>query len=57
MNGQRPPHVKPPAHLSPSPPVPEPEAVAQAPEHGGRKDGSDPTRYGDWELKGVAVDF
>ncbi len=57
MNGQRPAHVKPPAHLSPSPPVPEPEAVSLAPEHGGRKDGSDPTRYGDWELKGIAVDF
>ena len=57
MNGQRPAHVKPPAHLSPSPPVPAPEAVPLAPEHGGRKDGSDPTRYGDWELKGIAVDF
>lgn len=57
MNGQRPPHVKPPAHLSPNPPVPQPEDTPQAPEHGGRKDGSDPTRYGDWELKGIAVDF
>lgn len=54
---KRPAHVKPPAHLSPSPPVPEPEAVPPAPEHGGRKDGLDPTRYGDWELNGIAVDF
>jgi hypothetical protein len=56
MNGKRPPHVKPPAHLSPNKPVPEPSAVPPVPEHGGR-DGLDPTRYGDWELKGVAVDF
>jgi hypothetical protein len=54
--GERPPHVKPPAHLSKSPPVPEPEAPRADPEHGGR-DGLDPTRYGDWELKGIAVDF
>ena len=56
MSGKRPPHVKPPAHLSPNPPVPQPEKVAIARESGGR-DGPDPTRYGDWELKGVAVDF
>jgi hypothetical protein len=48
--------VKPPAHLSKSPPVPEPAAPRGDPEHGGR-DGLDPTRYGDWELKGIAVDF
>jgi len=51
--GRRPPHVKPPAYLSKNPPVPEPEE--------GRKEedplGKDPTRYGDWELKGIAVDF
>lgn len=23
----------------------------------GGRDGAEPTRYGDWELKGVAVDF
>ena len=57
MNGQRPPHVKPPAHLSPSPPVPRPDDVPEKPEHGGRKNGSDPTRYGDWENKGIAIDF
>jgi hypothetical protein len=50
----RPPHAKPPAYLTPSPPVPEPEKVEQS------KDdplGQDPTRYGDWTLKGIAVDF
>lgn len=29
---------------------------AVAPEVGGR-DGPEPTRYGDWERKGIAVDF
>jgi hypothetical protein len=28
----------------------------QAPEHGGPR-GPEPTRYGDWEKKGLAVDF
>ena len=26
-------------------------------ELGGRKDGLEPVRYGDWEKKGIAVDF
>jgi hypothetical protein len=42
--------------LSPSKPVPKPAAVEAKPEAGGRE-GPEPTRYGDWELKGVAVDF
>ena len=42
--------------LSPSKPVPKARAIDAKPEAGGR-DGPDPTRYGDWELKGVAVDF
>ncbi|HYW16078.1 MAG TPA: DUF1674 domain-containing protein [Allosphingosinicella sp.] len=56
--GRRPGHVKPPAHLSASPPVPEPGAPAEAgaEEHGGPK-GEEPTRYGDWEKKGIAWDF
>jgi len=52
--GQRPPHVKPPAYLSPSPPVPEPQLVEPP------KDdplGLNPVRNGDWDLKGIAVDF
>jgi hypothetical protein len=52
---KRPDHVKPPAHLSPNTPVPEPQPADR------RADadplGRDPTRYGDWEKKGVAVDF
>jgi hypothetical protein len=32
------------------------EAVAMAEEKGGR-DGPEPTRFGDWERRGVAVDF
>lgn len=55
--GQRPPHVKPPKYLSKSPPLPKKgEERAPAPE-GGDPLGQDPTRYGDWELKGIAIDF
>jgi len=54
--GIRPDHVKPPAHLSPNTPVPEPEPISPEPEHGGRG-GPDPSRYGDWEIKGKAIDF
>ncbi len=32
------------------------EIAAQAPEQGGPK-GPEPTRFGDWERKGIAVDF
>nr|WP_294811739.1 DUF1674 domain-containing protein [uncultured Sphingomonas sp.] len=49
--GQRPSHVKPPQHLSKSPPVPKPAPAAPA------TDPLDPTRYGDWERNGIAVDF
>jgi hypothetical protein len=53
--GKRPDHLKPPAYLSKSPPVPEPaESAARAPVN---EDRLDPTRYGDWEAKGIAVDF
>ena len=54
--GRRPPHVKPPAYLSKSPPVPKPDAKADTAK---QEDplGLDPTRYGDWALKGIAVDF
>lgn len=51
--GERPSHVKPPAHLSPNKPVPKPAAPKPADD----PLGTDPTRYGDWELKGIAVDF
>jgi len=32
------------------------EAEARSPEQGGPK-GPEPTRFGDWERKGIAVDF
>jgi hypothetical protein len=53
--GQRPPHVKAPDYLSKSPPVPVPEEVVRQPEPDPER--PDPVRYGDWELKGVAIDF
>ena len=34
----------------------EADRAAPAPELGGR-DGPEPVRYGDWERKGIAVDF
>jgi hypothetical protein len=36
--------------------APEPPP-ATVPEIGGRKDGTDPTRYGDWEKNGRCIDF
>jgi hypothetical protein len=48
--------VKPPAHLSPNPPVPEPKAVEPPPREG-RGERLEPTRYGDWEKMGIAIDF
>jgi hypothetical protein len=53
---KRPKHVKAPAYLSPSPPVPKPGAINPSPPDG-EEDRLDPTRYGDWEKKGVAIDF
>ena len=48
---KRPKHLDPPEYLSKSPPVPEPaEGIDE-------KKPLDPTRYGDWEKKGVAIDF
>ena len=58
MAGKRPPHVKPPAHLSKSPPVPQPApAPARESEERGGPKGEEPTRYGDWESKGICRDF
>jgi hypothetical protein len=54
--GKRPDHVKPPSYLSASPPVPKPQVL---PKKDPKDDplGLNPVRYGDWELKGIAVDF
>ena len=53
---KRPAHVVAPKTLTPSPPVPKPGAVASPPPVG-EEDRKDPTRYGDWEKKGIAIDF
>jgi hypothetical protein len=54
----RPPHVKAPAYLSKSPPLPEPAAAnGDASEERGGPKGLEPTRYGDWENKGICWDF
>lgn len=52
--GQRPATVKPPAHWTKPDPAPAPAAPVE-----NAKDplGDDPTRFGDWTLKGIAVDF
>ena len=56
--GQRPAHLKPPAHLSPNPPVPRPDPLGPAPVRETADPlGKNPTRYGDWELNGIAIDF
>lgn len=55
---RRPPHLTPPAHLSPSPPVPVPDEIAALPDPAHDWDGAlSPTRYGDWERNGIAIDF
>ena len=54
---KRPAHLDPPAHLSPSPPVPEAEPVETPDPPAGEEERRDPTRYGDWEKKGMAIDF
>ena len=57
MNKNRPAHVKPPAHLTPSSPVPTPEAAAEPTTEWGGPKGLEPVRYGDWENNGIAWDF
>jgi len=36
---------------------PHASTAGQVPEIGGRRDGPDPTRYGDWEKNGRCIDF
>jgi hypothetical protein len=51
---KRPPGVNAPPHWD-NPPVPEPKVVIH---EGLEEDGRpDPVRYGDWERKGIAIDF
>jgi hypothetical protein len=54
---KRPKHLDPPDYLSPSPPVPEPAPVETADPPDGEEQKPDPTRFGDWERKGIAIDF
>lgn len=54
---KRPKHLDPPAYLSPSPPLPKPEKINPPVSPSGEEERLDPTRYGDWEKKGIAVDF
>jgi len=48
---KRPASIKPPASLSKSPPVPQPGPPVD------EEETLSPTRYGDWEKKGIAIDF
>jgi hypothetical protein len=52
---KRPAHLDAPAYLTKSGPVPEPKATEFTGEPGREK--PDPVRYGDWENKGIAIDF
>ena len=54
--GQRPPHLKPPRHWTKGEPAPAAQPAAEGEESGGPK-GKEPTRYGDWENKGICWDF
>ena len=54
---KRPKHLAAPAYLSPSPPVPEPEPVEKPQPPAGEGGRLDPTRYGDWTVKGRCIDF
>ncbi len=46
-----------PAEAAAVPEAPAGEGDATVKEIGGRKDGSDPTRFGDWERNGRCIDF
>jgi hypothetical protein len=54
---KRPKRLDRPAYLSPSPPVPDPEPGTSPKPPEGEETRLDPTRYGDWEKGGIAVDF
>jgi hypothetical protein len=52
---KRPAHVTAPADWT-NEPVPAPKAIAAEPD-AEQPGGRNPVRYGDWELKGLAIDF
>ena len=49
--------IKAPDYLSKSPPIPAPESVDGTTPPDDEEQRLDPTRYGDWEKKGIAIDF
>jgi hypothetical protein len=49
--------LKAPDYLSKSPPVPKPMPAGEPTPPDGEEKRLDPTRYGDWEKKGIAIDF
>ena len=57
MQPKRPSHLKPPAYLSKSPPLPEPQPPVEGADESGGPKGLEPIRYGDWENKGICWDF
>jgi hypothetical protein len=54
---KRPKHLDAPGYLTPSPPLPQPDATEEPAPPSGEEERLDPTRYGDWEKKGIAIDF
>jgi hypothetical protein len=54
---KRPKHLEAPAYLTAPQPVPEPGPVEEPPPPAGEEERLEPTRYGDWEKKGIAIDF
>jgi hypothetical protein len=51
----RPAHLDAPPYLTKNTPVPKPKLIAPSVEPG--REAPDPVRYGDWENKGIAIDF
>jgi hypothetical protein len=54
---KRPKHLDAPDHLSPSPALPQPDSASDTEPPVGEEERLDPTRYGDWEKNGIAIDF
>ena len=54
---KRPKHLDPPEYLTPSPPLPQGKPVTDGAPPDGEEERLEPTRYGDWEKKGIAIDF
>jgi hypothetical protein len=54
---KRPKHLDAPSYLSKSPAIPEPATGTGETPPANENGRPDPTRYGDWEKKGVAIDF